>query len=206
MNRIRFAIVSCVLAGIAVFLSDCGGSAPATGTLPVASAPPAGTSTFSTTSAAQTVPLPPTAGFTGRTSIPGVLGGTVTTVTLFAGISPPSGTPIMQGTATANQPAPIPLMYVAMTPAAEVQFSSAPSFTLALPAELPTSGFNFFIGYFDPANALDGYQPAFEGPASVSGQTLTFSQNASGLTFKAGRTYSFSLYEVPLPSPSPQPS
>lgn len=111
----------------------------------------------------------------------------------------------MQGSAIGNQQAPIPLFYMAMTPSAAVQLGGAPAFSLTLPSYLSTSGFNFYVGYFDPSNALNGYQLNFEGPAAINGQTVSFAESTQSLSLKSAATYSFSLYEIPIPSPSPTP-
>lgn len=205
LSRIHL-FTALALAIIASAFIGCNGDTPATGTLPIAAAPPAGISSFTTESKAQDLALPPTAGFIGTISIPAALSNPGTTVKIYSGISPPTGTPIMQGSASGSQPAPTPLLYLAMTPQSEVRLSEAPSFSITLPEALPTSSDAFYIGFFDPSNPLAGYQPVFEGPAAVSGQTADFFTASSGaLNFKADLTYCFSLYELPIPTPSPSP-
>ena len=203
MNSPRIFTASIALA--ALLLAGCGGGsdAPAAGPLPTSSPPPSGTSTLTLGSMVQAVQLPATAGFSGSIYFPNATTGAGTSVSLFAGISPPLGTPIMQGSVIGNQPAPIPLLYVTITPSAPAQLAGAPAFTVTLPSYLSTSGFMYYVGYFDPSNPLNGYQPAFEGPGSVNGQTVGFTQPTRNLSLKSAMTYSFSLYEVPVPSPSP---
>lgn len=205
MNRLPLLVTACALGSVAAILADCNGDAPATGTLPVATPPAPGRSAFSTALHRERMPLPSTAGFSGRIFIPAAsIAGTK--VNVFDGISPPFGTPIMQGSSYGSELAPIPLIYVAMTPAAKVQFSAAPGFWLTLPAALGTSGFKFYVGYFNPNKPLSGYETAFEGPAVVSGQQIRFSERFSPLKFDAHQTYCFAVYEVPIPTPSPSPT
>lgn len=205
MNRAPFLVPAFALAAVAAILAGCNGDALATGTLPVATPPPPGRSAFSTAVHRERLPLPPTAGFAGRIFIPAAsIAGT--RVKVFDGISPPFGTPIMQGSSYGSALAPIPLIYVAMTAAAKVQFSAAPGFWLTLPAMLGTSGFNFYVGYFNPRKPLSGYESSFEGPAVVSGQQIRFSEGFSPLKFDAHQTYCFAVYEVPIPTPSPSPT
>lgn len=205
MNRTPLLAGAFALAVVAAALVDCNGDAPATGTLPVATPPPPGRSAFYTALHAKRMPLPRTAGFTGRLFVPGALTAG-TKVTVLDGISPPVGTPIMQGSEYGSEPAPVPLLYVAVTPAGNARFRAAPGFALILPPALGTPGFKFYVGYFNPNEPLSGYQTAFEGPATVSGQRIQFSRRLSPLELDAHRTYCFAVYEVPIPTPSPSPT
>ena len=200
MNSSRIFATAIVFAG--ALLGGCtGGKTPASDPLPSLSPQPSATSTITLRSRIQALPLPCSAGFTGSMYVPNATIGAGTNVTVFAGTAPPIGTPSIQGSTTANQFAS--LFYVTMTPSAEVQLGSAPGFTLTLPSAVLTSGYKFYVGYFDPASAINAYQTSFEGPAIVDGQTVAFAPAIGSISMQPAVTYSFSIYEVPIPSPSP---
>ena len=182
-----------MLAG--VLLSGCGGGAGDPAAPILSSSPqPSATSSFVLTSRVQPVPLPAAAGFGGSIYMPNASIGAGTNVNVYAGTSPPAGTPAL-GLASA------PLLYITLTPSANVRLGATPAFSLVLPPNLPASGLAFYIAYFDPQHAAQGYQTAFEGPAAVNGQMIAFTQPAPSLSLNAS-TYSFCLYEVSVP-PSP---
>jgi DNA-binding beta-propeller fold protein YncE len=105
------------------------------------------------------------------------------------------------------------LAYLGFTPSATFTFNSFPGFTYTLPSSISTAGESFYIAYLTPG-ASAWVEPA-AGPASVSGQTLTFAPDSVSssisfpITLTAGDTYGFALYDVassPSPSPSPSPT
>jgi hypothetical protein len=187
----------------AAILAGCGagtGSSPSDA-FPYAQQPAPGTITAAFSNAPQSVQLPPAAGFTGTVYLPAATTGSGVTVTLYAGISPPGTDPVISPTQTGNGPAPIPLIYLGLTPAASVALPSLPSFTIVLPAYIAT-GPNFFLGLYDPANQLAGYALGSEGPATVTGSTLTFAAPLAPIRLQANQTYALSLYAVPTPPPA----
>jgi hypothetical protein len=95
---------------------------------------------------------------------------------------------------------------LSITPSSSFTFSEAPGFTLTLPDSISTAGQDFYIAIFGPG--ATSWQLAADGPAQVSGQTITFPpQPGAQVTLTAGQTYYFAFYSVPTPpSPSPSPS
>lgn len=124
----------------------------------------------------------------------------------------PNGLHVAVAHAAAATPAPVALAFLTITPSASFTFTSYPSFSVTLPASITTSGENFFIAFYtsDPAFKLTGWVEPAIGPATVSGQTLTFTGGAANppLALAAGQAYYFCLYEqaagtTPTPSPTP---
>lgn len=105
---------------------------------------------------------------------------------------------------TAYAPAPgTTLFYVTLQPSATVTFPSYPQFQLTVPASLAPQNENFFGAiYTNDATFPHGnnaWYPQFLGAASDpnSGQVLTFPNPSTPLTFTAGDSYVYALYEVP---------
>jgi subtilisin family serine protease len=95
-----------------------------------------------------------------------------------------------------------PVFYFSFTTTATVSFASQPSASLTLPSA-PVSGAQYFVATW---NGSVWTLNAF-GPASVSGNTLTFTSNAAGAISFAAGTYWFALYYVtatatPVASPN----
>jgi hypothetical protein len=195
----HIAVLTAIAAGV---LAGCGGgtgSSPSDA-FPYAQQPTTGPASASFSGAPQNVTLPATAGYSGTAVLPPATTGAGTAVTLSAGISPPGADPVLAPTRTGSGPAPIPLIYLGIVPAATVSLPSLPSFTITLPPDIAT-GPNFYLGLYDPAKQLAGYALATEGPAMVSGSTLTFNAPAAPITLQANQTYALSLYAIPTPPP-----
>jgi hypothetical protein len=114
---------------------------------------------------------------TGSTSVPSVPAG----ITAYSG----SGTT---------------LFYVVLQPSATVTFPAYPQFQLTTPPSVVPQNNNFFGAvYTNDATFPAGHNAwsaQFLGAASDSGQVLTFPNPSTPLTFTAGETYVFALYEV----------
>lgn len=165
----------------------------------------AGTGSATLGAAVVTAALPPTVGYTGTIDFPAVTPGAA--LALYDGVAPENGTttPVLAPSQVGTAPAPIPLIYIQLTPNANVSLPAYPGFTITLPANIPT-GPSFFLGFFNPAAPLNGYALATEGPASVSNGVLTFAPPpVAPPQLQANQTYGFVLYEIPTPSPSSAP-
>ncbi|HET9095451.1 MAG TPA: hypothetical protein VFN37_02220 [Candidatus Baltobacteraceae bacterium] len=96
-------------------------------------------------------------------------------------------------------------LYESFTAAATVTFNGIPGFTLTLPSSINTGGQTFYVALLVPGTTQ--WALAAEGPARVSGQTITFAeQSGSSVTLTAGQTYWFAFYSVPMSSITPTPS
>ena len=206
------------LLAVAVTLAACGGGGGGGGS----STPPASTPT-ATPTPGNTVVIPVSttgseigsfgpigAGYTGTATIP--QGSVATNLTATFAATQPGSTPTIQN--LHRRPANIggsnisAMAFLSVTPAATVTFASYPSFTLVVPASVAASlGPYAYIALYDPTQPNNGWT-TIEGPASVSGGTLTFTGGAPGPTLIGGKTYVLLFFTVTslLPTPSPVPS
>jgi hypothetical protein len=115
-----------------------------------------------------------------------------------------------------------PLFYVELQPSASFSLSTFPSFNVTLPSSDSTTGESFYVAFYtnDPSYAsLGSYNTWLApviGPATVSGQSLTFTGGGSNtVTLSSSYYYIFCLYETaasstpsspPTSSPSTSPS
>lgn len=160
------------------------------------------------TNAQHIAPLPATVGYTGSVLVPRALNGAGTSLAIYTGVYPKDGTttPVLAPTQVGSARAPIPLIYLQFTPTADTTLASYPGFTIDLPDNIPT-GPQFYIGAYDPATPLAGYALATEGPATVTGSTLTFTPPPTITPVLRGKSvYAYVLYEIPTPAPSPIPA
>ena len=77
-----------------------------------------------------------------------------------------------------------------------ITLSVIPSFTLTLPSTIPTAGNSFYYALSQPNPATPGQAFTTEGPATISGSTVTFDQMAGPITFTAGQSYTFAFYST----------
>lgn len=129
---------------------------------------------------------------------------------VFPATTSGSGTMTVTGSTTVpNVPAGITaytaagettLFYVVLQPSATVTFPAYPQFQLTTPPTIVPQNNNFFGAvYTNDAAFPHGYNAwyaQFLGAASDSGQVLTFPNPSTPLTFAAGDSYVFALYEV----------
>jgi subtilisin family serine protease len=150
------------------------------------------------------------AGYTGTATVPA--GNVATNLTATFAATQPGNTPTIQN--LRRRPKNIggsnisALAFLSVTPAATVTFASYPSFTLVVPASLAASiGPYAYIALYSPTQPNSGWTTV-EGPASVSGGTLTFTGGAPGPTLIGGDTYVLLFFTVTslLPTPTPVPS
>jgi beta-glucanase (GH16 family) len=99
-----------------------------------------------------------------------------------------------------------PLVYLSLFWTSPITFVTQPGFTFTVPSADIVSGVNYYLGIYDPTRPSLGWQYGWEGPASVSGSTLTFSGGSSSYTFAADLTYWIALIAVPPTAAQPTPA
>lgn len=203
-------------AGLAACGGGGGGSIPGTpaasptpSTAPTATptAPPSNSGTATVTSAATAAPIPPAGGYTGTLNLPASNASGSVSLALTTSVSAPTGVAPLRRIA-ASRPKALPaganvLLYETITSPVTITFTATPQIDLTLPAQVSTSGLQFFIAAYDPAA---GWQEPAAGPASVSGQQLTFASIPVPFTMQANVTYVLALYSVPSATPTTMPS
>ena len=151
---------------------------------------PVGTSSQSATVAA--------GGITAAVTVPAASSGTAT-VTIAASATLPSGAaPLARHRSSVTQAScasTFANLALSIAASSTITLSGIPALTITLPSNVSTSGVAFYIGYLAPG--ATAWQEPLLGPASVSGQTLTFSTASIPLTLTAGQTYQFALYTQP---------
>ncbi len=175
---------------IALVWSGCGGGSgspppvPQTGGSGAAAAPES--VTYALSAAGSTQPLPAA----------GAYGGSVA----FPAFAVPAGATIVASASAAQTLAQsttgtINIYYAAsFTPSTTLVFPTVPVFTIQLPPAAKVNDQSFYYGISQPAPT--GAARAFrtEGPAAVSGRTLTFPTSGVPLTLEKGVTYTFGFY------------
>lgn len=172
------------------------------GNTPPAPTPtPANSVTFALQAAGGSQAIPAaTTGISATLTYPNVTAGAGTNLTIaVTGFTAPSGTPALN-------PPNSPLDYFSFSDASAVKFSGFPAFSFTLPAAITTASKQFYLAFYDPKNAVAGWQTGFSGPATVTGQTLAFATGSTPFSMSAGLAYNFVLYSVntgPTPTPAP---
>jgi hypothetical protein len=88
----------------------------------------------------------------------------------------------------------------------KVSLKTRPTFVFTFAAGFLTNA-NYYLQYYDTAQPGLGWQDPFEGPATVVGSTLLFTDTKNAFTFAAGVKYYFDLYAVSvLSTPTPFPA
>ena len=108
----------------------------------------------------------------------------------------PSGLP--SPAAIARRPANVtgqltPLVYLGITPTANVSFNSIPAFTFTLPpGQAVTMGASALLAMFDPTNTAKCWQPIL-GAGTINGNTVSFPSFPQQFTLSANVNYWFVL-------------
>jgi hypothetical protein len=160
-------------------------------------------------SAATTAPIPSAGGYTGTLSLPSSNASGTVAIALTTTTVAPSGVAPMAAARDSVRPATLPtganvLMYETIASPATIVFSATPQLAVTLPAQISTSGVQFYIAAYDPAQRA--WQEPAAGPAIVSGQTITFASEPVPFTLQANVTYVLALYSVPSATPTPSPT
>ncbi|GAC1388430.1 MAG: hypothetical protein NVSMB31_02360 [Vulcanimicrobiaceae bacterium] len=135
-----------------------------------------------------------------------------TQVTAIWSTSLPAGLPVLQSQLRHPQSLTrTALFFIGLQFSADVSFSGAPGFTLALPSSVDPKAGPFFFAFYDPTNSTAGWQFAVAGTPVLSGTTLTAAPTSTKINYVSGVTYWFALYQqintsTPAPGPTPTPS
>jgi hypothetical protein len=104
------------------------------------------------------------------------------------------------------------IFYVRLIASQVVQLPHSPAFSLTVPANDLIPGTVYYVAFFDQ-NQLHDWDFGWEGPALLSGTTLTFTAPGSGaFTFQANARYWFALIAIgpggatPTPTGTPAPT
>jgi hypothetical protein len=146
------------------------------------------------------VAIPIFAGFSGFFTLPAASAGGGSSITLSDTTSTPTGLTALTsvGRSTLSN---TPVFYLSLTTTSTVTFVSQPSVTITLPSA-PVSGAQYFVATW---NGTSWNLGSF-GPASVSGNTLTFTSNSAGTITFTPATYWFALYFATSATPAFTPT
>jgi hypothetical protein len=217
----RLSIAGTLVFAAAVALVACGGgsgSAPPAGGGPTATPDGSFTAFSSTTltltpgAAPTTVPLPTGGGFGGTVTFPAPTSAVTATLTFtiqnFApvsdGVPVASSARIPQGVrAVRALPAHTTLLYVGVVSNADITLPSGLSFSVTVPPGVIVPGNSYYVAYY---NRLLNDWVVYAGPATVNGNTVTFTANSGPLTLKANVRSWFALVTATVPFPTPSAS
>lgn len=163
-------------------------------------APSSATVTTSTTTTV-TIPKVTTTGVSLVSTLP--VANVAASVTETISVSAPSGsTPLARGREDATA-TPAPIAYVELTSTSSVTLSAVPEFVFTLSSVTP--GDSYYLAYF---NGTEWITPA-DGPATVSGDTVTFVSIPGSIPITPSQPALAALYAssaTPTPSPTPIPT
>jgi hypothetical protein len=151
-------------------------------------------------SAAGSYDLPPLGGFRGSLALPAANVPANTRLQLTSSLQAPAGAPVpadvqrrAQATGTLNV-----YFYTTIVLSNTVTFATLPGFSVTLPPTVNPTGLEFFYAISDPKPS-NGAKVQFrtEGPATVSGQSVTFAPSTTGLTLAAGQSYVIAQTSLP---------
>lgn len=175
---------------VAAVAAGCGGSSsvPKTGT----------NATLTAGSSPGTVSVAHPSGYQATITLPATSDGSSGSVAVDITTTLPSGV-ASPASAMKRKPATIgatvnPLVYLVLTPSANVNFTSSPTFSFTLPGGTTlAAGSSAFVAFYDPAQSASGWVTVL-GPGAVSGQTIAFPGAAGVFSLKAGTPYVFVLF------------
>jgi streptogramin lyase len=132
------------------------------------------------------------------------------TLTLTLGATQPAGTPAVQTVKRRTQAiggtGVTPVAFLTVQSTVAVTLGATTVFSFTLPAGAPALGQISGIALYDPTASPQSGWTTFDGPGTVSGNTLAFS-GSSALQLNAGVTYDVVLFTTvsALPTPTPTP-
>jgi sugar lactone lactonase YvrE len=183
--------------GVLGFLCACsGGSTGTTSAVPQTSSvnAPAGDNARSVQLGAQpaSAALPVVSHITGTLLFPAVR--TPAIIALSASATAPAGVAGLKSMRYAQSGSLTVYEYFTIVSPVSVTLPSLPAITLNFPVSIPLAGKSVYYGVSD-LNAQGG-RLSFntQGPGTKSGQTVSFAQVPTPITFAAGHTYTFALY------------
>jgi hypothetical protein len=170
------------------------------------------TRTYTLASAAGSYDLPPLGGFSGSLALPAASVPANTRLELTSSLTAPAGAPNLQGQDALRRPKATWMLnvysYTTILLSSTVTFPTLPGFSVTLPATVNPTGLQFFYAISNPkpTNGAD-VQFRTEGPATVSGQIVTFAPSSAALTLQAGQPYTIAFYAIsaiamPMPPPA----
>lgn len=126
----------------------------------------------------------------------------------------PAGVPTLQSvfrrtntSVTASSSSPISVVaYLYILFNADVALSRAPSFSFTVPSSDVVAGAKYYLALYNPNVPSLGWQLGFEGPGTVSGNTVAFAGGSSSMYFQAWTAYYLGLYAVPASQAAPTPA
>jgi hypothetical protein len=187
------------------FLCACGGGfSGTTSAVPQTSSvnAPAGDNARSVQLGAQpaSATLPVVSHITGTLLFPAVR--TPAIIALSASATAPAGVAGLKGMRHAQSGTLTVYEYFTIVSPVSVTLPSLPAITLNFPASIPLAGKSIYYGISD-FNAQGG-RLSFntQGPGTKSGQTVSFAQVPTPITFAAGHTYTFALYATATTVPA----
>jgi YVTN family beta-propeller protein len=191
--------------GVLGFLCACGGGSSGTTTaVPHASSvnAPAGDNARSVQLGAQpaSATLPVVSHITGTLLFPAVR--TPAIIALSASATAPAGVAGLKSMRYAQSGSLTVYEYFTIVSPVSVTLPSLPAITLNFPVSIPLAGKSVYYGVSD-LNAQGG-RLSFntQGPGTKSGQTVSFAQVPTPITFAAGHTYTFALYATATTVPA----
>ena len=193
-------------------VAACGSSSVTS--VPQPSASSSGASTQSvTTSTTSTTSVPPltVGGITASAVLP--IASAAVPLSELVSTSPPGSTPALSAgrlaqsaTRSPLDSAPTVLLYIELTSTASVTLNGTPSFSFTVPSVV--AGASYYLGFYGTNNGTTGWQAPGDGPATVSGTTLTFAASSTGSVTITPTTPAIVAlyYTTPTASPSASPS
>jgi hypothetical protein len=128
---------------------------------------------------------------------------------LQAANQPPTGLPTLSfARQTKEVAAHTVITYLGLYFSNAVTLASAPVMTFNLPATAIVPNTNYFLALYDPLRPQLGWQYGFEGPAAITGSTLTFGGAgvANPFTYSGFTFYWFALYGASATAATPTPA
>jgi hypothetical protein len=211
-SRNRFSPLAILLAlGLSACSGAGGGTAPsAPGAPQQPSQPGAATATHTYTlgSAASSYAIPSLAGFGGSVAMPAATVPAATTLSLTSALKAPAGGPAFPTAARPKDAGTLNVyFYTTIQLSATITFQSLPGFSLTLPATINPAGQQFFYAV-STSTPNSGAVQSFstQGPATVAGQTVTFTPTNTPLTLLAGTSYIVAFYATSATAATPTPT
>jgi|GEM_PF-2879304 len=143
------------------------------------------------------VVLSPTGGYTGGVTLPNVTSGAGAIVRIGAQTTPPAGIATlasdMRSLASARRlaSARAPLLYVVFIPDRNTVLAAHPGFDITLP-QPPTTGTSYYVAALN--DLTNQWALLLEGPAAISGSTLTFPAAVASVPWDANQPYWYAVY------------
>lgn len=189
---------------LASLISACGGTGGSLTPSVAPSAPKSSGNVTTSTTSTVTLPTLQLSGITVDGTLP--TASIVTSLTETITILPPPGITALlaQRAEAAHRPdtssTPNPIAYLEFTSNTAVTLNAVPSLSFALSQIV--AGDSYYLA-FDNAT---GWIAPFDGPAAVSGTTVTFASIAGSILITPAQPAVFALYDIPTPTSSPTAS